>query len=98
MASTGAWGSSPAVNHSTGECLSPVILAGKRVTTAWCYVAGPGVAGMLVPTGLTKWGQNYRLLSAEQVELNVVRSDTKLVGPVVEQGHVSFVSRRVLLD
>ncbi len=36
--------------------LVPVILAGKRVTTAWCYVAGPGVAGMLKPTGLTRWG------------------------------------------
>ncbi len=36
--------------------LVPVILAGKRVTIAWCYVAGPGVAGMLKPTGLNRWG------------------------------------------
>ncbi len=38
--------------------LVPVILtADASVTTAWCYVAGPGVAGMLRPTGLTRWGQ-----------------------------------------
>ena len=36
--------------------LLPVVLASQRVTTAWCYVAGPGVAGMLKPTGLTRWG------------------------------------------
>ncbi len=36
--------------------LVPVILADKRLTAAWCYVAGPGVAGMLKPTGLKRWG------------------------------------------
>ena len=36
--------------------LVPAGLADKRVVIAWCYVAGPGVAGMLKPTGLTRWG------------------------------------------
>ncbi len=36
--------------------LVPVILADQRLATAWCYVAGPGVAGMLKPTGLIRWG------------------------------------------
>ena len=36
--------------------LVPVVISAYRsLTTAWCYVVGPGTAGMLLPAGRTRW-------------------------------------------